>query len=103
MATTTAKPTTNGAETLLKLQNVGKSYGRAPKVFQAVRGVNLEIKVGEYVCLLGPSGCGTATPRRILSELTPAAEGTVLYRGQPLHGVNPHATIVFQTFALYPW
>src|SRR5258708_28978205 len=103
MATTTAKPTTNGAETLLHLQNVGKSYGRPPKIFQAVRGVNLEVKVGEYVCLLGPSGCGKSTLLRIITGLNPATEGTVLYRGQPLHGVNPHATIVFQTFALYPW
>ncbi len=92
-----------GAETLLKLQNVGKSYGRPPKVFQAVQGVNLEIKVGEYVCLLGPSGCGKSTLLRIITGLNPATEGTVLYRGQALQGVNPHATIVFQTFALYPW
>ena len=95
--------TANGHETLLKLQNVGKSYGRHPKVFQAVQGVNLEIKVGEYVCLLGPSGCGKSTLLRIITGLNPATEGTVLYRGQALQGVNPHATIVFQTFALYPW
>ena len=93
----------NGNSTLLKLQNVGKSYGRGPKQFQAVQGVNLEIKVGEYVCLLGPSGCGKSTLMRIITGLNPATEGTILYRGQPLQGVNPHATIVFQTFALYPW
>jgi NitT/TauT family transport system ATP-binding protein len=92
----------NGS-TLLKLDNVGKSYGRGSKRFQAVRGVNIEIKVGEYVCLLGPSGCGKSTLLRIITGLNPATEGTVLYRGQPLQGVNPHATIVFQTFALYPW
>jgi NitT/TauT family transport system ATP-binding protein len=91
----------NGA--LLKLENVGKSYGFGKKLFQAVRGVNLEIKAGEYVCLLGPSGCGKSTLLRIITGLNPATEGTILYRGQPLHGVNPHATIVFQSFALYPW
>src|SRR5258708_23892353 len=99
----TTKPTPNGNETLLHLQNVGKSYGRPPKVFKAVQGVNIEIKVGEYVCLLGPSGCGKSTLLRIITGLNPATEGTVLYRAQPLQGVNPHATIVFQTFALYPW
>jgi NitT/TauT family transport system ATP-binding protein len=103
MAISTPKPTANGNDTLLKLQDVGKSYGRPPKIFQAVRGVNLEIKVGEYVCLLGPSGCGKSTLLRIITGLNPATEGTILYRGQPLQGVNPHATIVFQTFALYPW
>jgi NitT/TauT family transport system ATP-binding protein len=103
MAITTPKPAADGNSTLLKLDNVGKSYGRGPKRFQAVQGVNLEIKVGEYVCLLGPSGCGKSTLLRIITGLNPATEGAVLYRGQPLQGVNPHATIVFQTFALYPW
>jgi NitT/TauT family transport system ATP-binding protein len=53
--------------------------------------------------LLGPSGCGKSTLLRIIAGLNPASGGTVLYQGQPLAGVNPHATIVFQTFALYPW
>jgi NitT/TauT family transport system ATP-binding protein len=96
-----AGPNGNGA--LLKLVNVGKSYGFGSKRFLAVQGVNLEIKAGEYVCLLGPSGCGKSTLLRIITGLNPATEGSILYRGQPLHGVNPHATIVFQTFALYPW
>src|SRR5512135_2407341 len=99
--TTAAGANGNGA--LLKLENVGKSYGFGTKRFQAVRGVNLEIKAGEYVCLLGPSGCGKSTLLRIITGLNPATEGTILYRGQQLEGVNPHATIVFQTFALYPW
>jgi len=98
-----ARPTTNGNATLLKLQNVGKSYGHAPKIFRAVRDINLEIKAGEFVCLLGPSGCGKSTLLRIIAGLNPATEGTVLYRGQALQGVNPYATIVFQSFALYPW
>jgi NitT/TauT family transport system ATP-binding protein len=103
MGNTKLNTAPNGNGTLLKLQNVGKSYGRGSKHFQAVLGVNLEIKVGEYVCLLGPSGCGKSTLLRIITGLNPASEGTILYRGQPLQGVNPHATIVFQTFALYPW
>ena len=40
---------------------------------------------------------------RIITGLNRATAGTVLYRGQSIPGVNPHATIVFQTFALYPW
>jgi len=107
MGSPTLNPTlqaaTGGNGALLKLENVGKSYGFGKKLFQAVRGVNLEIKAGEYVCLLGPSGCGKSTLLRIITGLNPATEGTILYRGQPLHGVNPHATIVFQSFALYPW
>jgi NitT/TauT family transport system ATP-binding protein len=90
-------------ETLLTLSGVTKTYGREPKRFVAVSGVTLRIDSGQFVCLLGPSGCGKSSLLRIIAGLSPATEGEVLYRGLPLTGVNPHATIVFQTFALYPW
>jgi NitT/TauT family transport system ATP-binding protein len=89
--------------TLLLLEQVTKAYQRNGKRFVAVQAVDLKIQAGEFVCLLGPSGCGKSTLLRIIAGLNPASEGRVLYRGQPLQGVNPHATIVFQTFALYPW
>lgn len=88
---------------LLSVEHVTKSYGRPPKQFVAVQDINLQIKVGEFVCLLGPSGCGKSTLLRIITGLNTASVGAVMYRSQPLAGVNPHATIVFQTFALYPW
>jgi NitT/TauT family transport system ATP-binding protein len=94
---------TNGETPLLSVQHVLKAYGRAPKQFVAVKDVSLQIQTGEFVCLLGPSGCGKSTLLRIIAGLNYATEGQVAYRGQPLTGVNPHATIVFQTFALYPW
>jgi len=88
---------------LLVLNDVGKSYGAGPQVYCAVAGVTLVIREGEFVSLLGPSGCGKSTLLRIITGLNRATTGTVLYRGQPVVEVNPHATIVFQTFALYPW
>src|SRR4029453_14515092 len=65
--------------------------------------VSLELCAGEFTCLLGPSGCGKSTLLRIITGLNRATSGTVLYRGQQVDGVNPHATIVFKTFAPYPW
>jgi NitT/TauT family transport system ATP-binding protein len=91
------------ARPLLDLQHVVKSYGTGPKQFLAIQDVNIEIREGEFVCLLGPSGCGKSTLLRIIAGLNRATAGSVLYRGKPLVGVNPHATIVFQTFALFPW
>jgi NitT/TauT family transport system ATP-binding protein len=91
------------SEPLLSVREVVKTYGKGAKTFAAIRGINLDIKVGEFVCLLGPSGCGKSTLLRIITGLNTATDGTVLYRGEELEGVNPHATIVFQTFALYPW
>ena len=90
-------------ENLLALQGVSKAYGRKDKSFTAVSDVNLWVKSGEFVCLLGPSGCGKSTLLRIIAGLNTASAGKVLYRNQAMQGVNPYATIVFQTFALYPW
>ncbi len=91
------------AETLLTLAHIVKAYGKGLRKFVAVQDVNMQVKAGEFVCLLGPSGCGKSTLLRIIAGLNQASEGKVLYRGEPLFGINPHATIVFQTFALYPW
>ncbi len=88
---------------LVELRGVGQYYGRGERRFVAVEDVNLTIQDGEFVALLGPSGCGKSTLLRIITGLQPPTEGKVLYRGRMLRGVNPHATIVFQTFALFPW
>lgn len=88
---------------LVELKNIHQMYGSGERRFTAVKDVNLTIKEGEFVALLGPSGCGKSTLLRVITGLQPPAEGQVLYRGEPLSGVNPKATIVFQTFALFPW
>ncbi len=90
-------------EVLLELQHVVKSYASGERQYVAVSDVSLTLRSGEFTCLLGPSGCGKSTLLRIITGLNRATSGTVFYRGQPVTGVNPHATIVFQTFALYPW
>lgn len=92
---------TNNA--LLELSHIQQIYTSGQRRFTAVQDVNLIISQGEFAALLGPSGCGKSTLLRIITGLQKPSEGNVFYRGQPLKGVNPHATIVFQTFALFPW
>lgn len=93
----------NDNNCLLELQNVSKAYRLETKQFLAVKDINLQISPDEFVSLLGPSGCGKSTLLRIIAGLNAATSGVVSYHGQPLRGVNPHTTIVFQTFALYLW
>ena len=92
----------NGTK-LLELRHIYQNYTSGARMFTAVQDVNLTVQEGEFVALVGPSGCGKSTLLRILTGLQRPSEGQVLYRGQPLNGVNPYATIVFQTFALFPW
>ncbi|MGA2260189.1 MAG: nitrate/sulfonate/bicarbonate ABC transporter ATP-binding protein [Acidobacteriota bacterium] len=88
---------------LLELHSIFKTYGEGIRKFVALQDINMRVKSGEFVCLLGPSGCGKSTLLRMITGLNTATSGRVIYGGSPLVGINPHATIVFQTFALYPW
>ncbi len=93
----------NTKDVLLHVDRVSKTYGRGERQFTAVKDINLAIRAGEFVALLGPSGCGKSTLLRMITGLIPASEGQVYYRGKPVQGINPYATMVFQSFALYPW
>jgi len=89
--------------TLLEVRSVNQLYGSGERRFTAVQNINFSMKEGEFVALVGPSGCGKSTLLRIITGLNKPTSGVVLYRDNVLTGVNPHATIVFQTFALFPW
>ncbi|MCZ2126717.1 MAG: nitrate/sulfonate/bicarbonate ABC transporter ATP-binding protein [Anaerolineales bacterium] len=89
--------------TLLEVRGVHQIYGTGERRFTAVQDINLTLKEGEFVALVGPSGCGKSTLLRIITGLNKPSSGVVLYRDNVVDGVNPHATIVFQTFALFPW
>ena len=93
----------NTSSTLLEVRSVSQMYGSGERRFTAVQSVNLSMREGEFVALVGPSGCGKSTLLRIITGLNKPTSGVVLYRDNVLFGVNPHATIVFQTFALFPW
>ena len=89
--------------TLLEVRSVNQMYGSGDRRFMAVQNINLSMKEGEFVALVGPSGCGKSTLLRIITGLNKPTSGVVLYRDNVVTGVNPNATIVFQTFALFPW
>lgn len=90
-------------EILLHLDKVTREFGRGDRRFIAVKDIKLDIYAGEFVALLGPSGCGKSTLLRMITGLIAPSSGLVAYRDKPVQGVNPYATMVFQSFALYPW
>jgi ABC-type nitrate/sulfonate/bicarbonate transport system ATPase subunit len=92
-------------EIIGELRHVSKSYatdgGREYKVLDQI---DLAVKEGEFLALLGQSGSGKSTILRCLTGLLKPTVGRVLCYGKALDGtINPHASVVFQTFALYPW
>ena len=65
--------------------------------------INLTLKEGEIVGLLGRSGSGKSTLLRLISGLARPVSGSVVYQGQPITGPASGIAMVFQTFALFPW
>lgn len=65
--------------------------------------INLGVREGEFISLLGPSGSGKSTLLRIMAGLIKPSSGTVTYLGEPVDGINPGVSMVFQSFALFPW
>ena len=83
------------------LRNIVKRYGD----LAAVKGLDLEIKDGEFLVLLGPSGCGKTTTLRCISGLEIPTSGQILFDGEEVTGMRAsHRDIafVFQLYALYP-
>lgn len=90
-------------DVLLNVDHVSKVFGQGERQFTALKDINLSLRKGEFVALLGPSGCGKSTLLRMITGLISPSQGTIYYRGKPVQGINPYATMVFQSFALYPW
>ncbi|RDG40015.1 ABC transporter ATP-binding protein [Streptomyces corynorhini] len=98
-----APPRAADGDVLLDAGNVTKSYAGADRELPVLEGIDLQVRAGEVVALLGRSGSGKSTLLRCLAGLIPVSSGTVSYRGTPLTGANPGTAMVFQTFALLPW
>ena len=72
----------------VRYENVMKRYENG---FEAVKGLNLEIKDGEFLVLLGPSGCGKSTTLRMLAGLEDISEGSIMIDGAKVNDLPPGA------------
>jgi len=96
--------TTASGEVLLEIDGVGKSFtGAAGDTLHVLDNIELTLRDGEFVALLGRSGSGKSTLLRTIAGLIAPTTGHVRYRGKQLEGANPGAALVFQSFALMPW
>lgn len=87
---------------MLELQQVSKRFGNSSSSLLVLDAVSFGISDGEFVCLLGQSGCGKTTLLRIVAGLTDF-EGRVLIDEVPIHGPGVDRSMVFQDYGLLPW
>jgi sulfonate transport system ATP-binding protein len=85
------------------LTEVNKHFGKGVKRVDVLRDINLEIRAGEVLVLLGLSGCGKSTLLRLIAGLESPSEGTVAVDGREVQGVDARCGFVFQEPRLLPW
>jgi len=78
-------------------------YGRGGEIRQALDAISVSIADGEFVCIVGASGCGKTTFIRCIAGLTTAEEGEIRIDGKPVTRPGPDRGFVFQHDALLPW
>jgi len=89
---------------ILSARHVTKvfSVGRGADVV-AVERFSLDVAEGEFVCLLGASGCGKSTMVNMFAGFVQPTAGEVLLRDKPITRIEPRCGMVFQSYALFPW
>ncbi len=98
--TTTASEALRGEVTI---RDLSKTFHIGTRALNVLNGVNLHIRGGESLAIVGASGSGKTTLLRVLAGLEEADEGQVLIDGEPVHGVGTERAVIFQEPRLLPW
>jgi NitT/TauT family transport system ATP-binding protein len=93
----------NVAPEKLVVEGVSKTFRTTQGQLHALDNVSLNVREGEFVCLVGPSGCGKSTLLNIIAGLEKPDQGQVLADGKPVTGPASERLMMFQESALFPW
>ncbi len=90
-------------EKFVRIESVGQTFDTKNGKFVALRDVHLTIRQGEFIALIGHSGCGKYTLLNLIAGLTKPTAGVLLCDGREIAGPGPERAVVFQNHSLLPW
>lgn len=88
---------------ILDISKVGMEFPTPKGKFTALQDVNLKINRGEFISLIGHSGCGKSTVLNLVAGLYQATQGGVILNGKEVNQPGPERAVVFQNHSLLPW
>lgn len=91
------------APTVISFRDVSKSFTVKGVTKQASHSINVDIQQGQVVTIIGPSGCGKSTLLNMVAGLFAPTTGEVVYRGEPVSGINGRTGYMTQSDHLLPW
>ena len=90
-------------DSYLSIESVSKTFTKGSSSTKVLVDINLKVARGEYISLIGHSGCGKSTVLNIVAGLTDATSGSMILDGKQIKGPGPDRSMVFQNHSLLPW
>jgi nitrate/nitrite transport system ATP-binding protein len=87
----------------LEIENLARRFPSAEGELTVFENANFGIDKGEFVCIIGHSGCGKSTIMNVLAGLDTPTEGNVFMAGKEVAGPSLDRGVVFQNYSLLPW
>ena len=88
---------------IIQMKGVSKGYGSGVTRTEVLTNINLNIRKGEFLAVVGFSGSGKTTFAQLLAGLIKPDQGTITMNGEPVNGPSPDRGLVFQNYSLLPW
>ena len=88
---------------ILDIRNLHKDFYIKGQRREVLAGVDLTVKEGEILAIVGASGCGKSTLLKLITALEPITSGEILLDGEPINGPSPKCSMIFQEARLFPW
>ncbi|MBC7788116.1 MAG: ABC transporter ATP-binding protein [Methylophilaceae bacterium] len=90
-------------ERYMQLEEINMTFVTKKGTFEALKNINLDIKEGEFVSIIGHSGCGKSTVLNLIGGLLEPTSGLLFCAGREIFGPGPERAVVFQNHSLLPW